>query len=274
MTDTASTIVLLSDETAPSITAPGNTTRVSNTVVGYVGSIGAATASDNCTSAPAITNDAPPVLPVGDTTVVWTATDDSYNPASATQVVTVLNATTLGAKDVMAEAKDVLEDLVGSDKHSSKDLDKAIKHLDMAMEDDSWINGDPPRLEEKKGKRVFDEGKGAIKSLMKIIKGKGKTSDPAIADDVLDVILRLVEADRLLAETALDDARAALDALEPGDKKAKKVAKEIASAEKELAKAQQDLDKGKFDKAIDGFKKAWEHAQQAIKAAKPKGKGK
>ena len=102
-----------------------------------MGSIGAATASDNCTSAPAITNDAPPVLPVGDTTVVWTATDDSYNPASATQVVTVLNATTLGAKDVMAEAKDVLEDLVGSDKHSSKELDKAIKHLDMAMEDDS-----------------------------------------------------------------------------------------------------------------------------------------
>ena len=34
------------------------------------------------------------------------------------------------------------------------------------------------------------------------------------------------------------------------------------------------MDKGKFDKAIDGFKKAWEHAQQAIKAAKPKGKGK
>ena len=109
---------------------------------------------------------------------------------------------------------------------------------------------------------------------MKIIKGNGKTSDPAIADDVLDVILRLVEADRLLAETALDDARVALNALEPGDKKAKKVATEIASAEKELAKAQQDLDKGKFDKAIDGFKKAWERAQQALKAAKPKGKGK
>ena len=45
-------------------------------------------------------------------------------------------------------------------------------------------------------------------------------------------------------------------------------------AEKGLAKAQQDLDNGKFDKAIDGFKKAWEHAQQAIKAGKPKGKGK
>ena len=147
-------------------------------------------------------------------------------------MVTVLDVTTLGAKDVMAEAKDVLEGLVGSDKHSSKELDTAIKHLDMALKDESWINGDPPRLEEKKGKKVFDEGKGAIKSLMKIIKGNGKTSDPAIADDVLDVILRLVEADRLLAETALDDARAALDALEPGDKKAKKVAKEIASAER------------------------------------------
>ena len=108
---------------------------------------------------------------------------------------------------------------------------------------------------------------------MKIIKGKGKTSDPAIADDVLDVILRLVEADRLLAETALDDARAALDALELGDKRAKKVDKEIARAEKELAKAHQYLDKAKLDKYIDGFKKAWEHALHAIKVAKPKGKG-
>ena len=84
LADTASTIGIMSDETAPSITAPGNTTRVSNIVGGYLGSICAATASDNCTSAPAITNDAPPVLPVGDTTVVWTVTDDSYNPASAT----------------------------------------------------------------------------------------------------------------------------------------------------------------------------------------------
>jgi len=84
LTDTGLTIVVVSDGTAPSITAPGTTTRVSNTVGGYVGSIGAATATDNRTSALAITNDAPPVLPVGDTTVVWTATDDSYNPASAT----------------------------------------------------------------------------------------------------------------------------------------------------------------------------------------------
>lgn len=69
--------------------------------------------------------------------------------------MTVLDATNLGAKDVMAEAKDVLEDLVGSDKHSSKELDKAIKHLDMALKDDSWINGDPPASRGEEGQEGF-----------------------------------------------------------------------------------------------------------------------
>ncbi len=40
---------------------------------------------------PAVTNDAPPVFPLGETTVTWTATDASGNSATATQKVTVVD---------------------------------------------------------------------------------------------------------------------------------------------------------------------------------------
>ena len=101
---------------------------------------------------------------------------------------------------------------------------------------------------------------------MKILKDKGKSSDPAIASEVSAVIDRLVNIDRVLAEIALEDALAALAGLDPEDKKAEKVAKEIAKVEKELAKAQEP-DKGHSDHAIDKYKKAWEHGQHAIKHA-------
>ena len=95
-------------------------------------------------------------------------------------------------------------------------------------------------------------------SLNKILEDKGKAADPAIAGDVSDAIARLVDADRSLAEIALADAQEALAALDPEHNKAKKVAKEIAKVE---------LEKGKSDKAIDHYKKAWEHAGNAEKHA-------
>ena len=72
----------------------------------------------------------------------------------------------------------VEQGLVGNDKNSQKELDKAIKHLEKSLHDDNWIDGDPTRLQEKKGKKVFDEDKSAVKSLLKIIEGKGKPLIP------------------------------------------------------------------------------------------------
>jgi hypothetical protein len=50
-----------------------------------------ATAVDDCAGAATITNNAPPVFLVGTTTVTWTATDVSGNPATAGQTVTVVD---------------------------------------------------------------------------------------------------------------------------------------------------------------------------------------
>ena len=40
-----------------------------------------------------ITNDAPEVFPLGETIVIWTATDSSGNSASATQSITIIDTT-------------------------------------------------------------------------------------------------------------------------------------------------------------------------------------
>ena len=127
------------------------------------------------------------------------------------------------------------------------DYNKVIKHIQKGLDDKYWE--DDGHLT-KKGKKVFEEEEKAVKELMKIEK-KDSSVSPAIGF--------LVEADRLLAQIAIDDAVAA-----GGDaKKIAKAEKEIAKAEKEIANAQKDIDKGKYDKAIDHYRKAWEHAQKA-----------
>ena len=99
---------------------------------------------------------------------------------------------------------------------------------------------------------------------MKILKKGGSGIDTEISV----VIAILVDIDRMLAQEAINEAQTLLDEGDLDDKKTKKVQKEIDKANKEMGKAQKELEeKGKPDKAIDKFKKAWEHAQKAIKKA-------
>ena len=108
----------------------------------------------------------------------------------------------------------------------------------------------------KKGKKVFDETKKAVKDLLKI----SKKSDFGVYPEITNVVDMLVGISEQLATDAIDDAQAFA-----GDKK---VDKEIKKSNKEMDKAQKELDKGKLDKAIDKYKKAWEHAQKALKKKK------
>jgi nidogen-like/carboxypeptidase family protein/HYR domain-containing protein len=66
-----------------------------NTTGGYAGVLGGVTATDpdDDPSTIRLTNDAPPVLPLGSTEVAWIATDPEGHSATATQQVTVVDTT-------------------------------------------------------------------------------------------------------------------------------------------------------------------------------------
>ena len=187
--------------------------------------------------------------------------DGEDTSPTATVSITVNEVLETSPRDLKEDAATTLGLLSGDNdgSKSQKELDKAIKHIEKSLKLDRWDGDD--RLVAKKGKKVFDEERKAVKTLNKIIKDKGKASDPAIADAVSDVIDALVEADRILAQTAIDFVGVA------GDPAGNKVAKEIAKADKEMDKALEEIKKGKRDKAINKYKKAWEHAQKAIKHA-------
>lgn len=90
-TATAEQTVIITDSTAPSITAPANINAGSNSGCSAAGiNLGSPIVSDNC-AVDSITNDAPSSFPVGTTTVTWTVKDSSGNSATATQLVTVVD---------------------------------------------------------------------------------------------------------------------------------------------------------------------------------------
>ncbi len=82
--------IKIEDTTPPTIIAPTDVVVVSNTPRGATGvDIGTAIATDTCDSSATITNDGPSTFLLGDTTVVWTAKDDTGNSAIDIQIVTV-----------------------------------------------------------------------------------------------------------------------------------------------------------------------------------------
>ncbi|MFT6924275.1 MAG: ELWxxDGT repeat protein [Crocinitomicaceae bacterium] len=84
-------VFTLTDTTAPMITCPVDLVTVNDPgVCGIDGaSLSPVTATDNYDPSVVITNDAPATIPVGTTTVTWTATDACGNSSQCTQQVTV-----------------------------------------------------------------------------------------------------------------------------------------------------------------------------------------
>lgn len=120
-------------------------------------------------------------------------------------------------------------------------IEKALEHLSKSLVPELWLDDATLSAE---GKRVFQEEEKAVHELEKI-----EHTLPAAADAIAD----LLEADRQLAEDALDAALAA-----GGDPR------EIEKAQRELVRLQQDLDDGAAAKAVHHYRKAWEKAQQAV----------
>nr|ABZ06905.1 putative NHL repeat protein [uncultured marine crenarchaeote HF4000_ANIW93H17] len=85
-------VVSVVDTIAPSITAPDSVTAEATSADSNIVVLGNPVSSD-LVDTPSISNDAPDVFPLGETTITWTATDTSGNSASAIQTVTVVDTT-------------------------------------------------------------------------------------------------------------------------------------------------------------------------------------
>ncbi len=143
----------------------------------------------------------------------------------------------------------VLKD--STDKETDKKIDRAIKHIEKSLKDELWEYDNI--LDSEKGKEVFYEEAKAVKDLKKIL----KKVDVSATTVILSAIGTLVDIDRMLAQEAIDSV--------PTDTGNKKVDEEIVKAIKNMEEAEKELEKNESDKAIKKFKRAWEHAQNALK---------
>ena len=90
-TETCTQIVTVKDTQKPTITCPATVVVSADanlcTASGVL--LGTPTTSDNCNGTVKVTNNAPLVFPIGDTTVIWTAEDAAGNTQTCTQTVRV-----------------------------------------------------------------------------------------------------------------------------------------------------------------------------------------
>jgi len=91
-TATDTQIITIVDTTQPEIIAPEDIIAEATGPTGMAISLGESSASD-IIGVDSITNDAPEIFLIGETVVIWTATDLHGNSASATQTVSVIDST-------------------------------------------------------------------------------------------------------------------------------------------------------------------------------------
>jgi len=102
-TDTDTVVITVRDTTPPELSVPPDLTVEQRNPDGSVVDIGQATATDACDADLEITNDAPPIFPLGTTVVTWRAQDDSGNVATAKQTITVVDTTPPEVQSAWAE---------------------------------------------------------------------------------------------------------------------------------------------------------------------------
>lgn len=168
------------------------------------------------------------------------------------------------AKRTKDKALVLLGEILSSplDKKMKKDLEKAVKEIIKSLE---YFETDST-LSEKQGKKTFDKEKKAAKKIRDAAE-KAKKEEVPVWEDCRQVCLYLVDADRSLAQTAINMAK---NMPLPDEKKIKKAEKEMEKAEKELLRPDKRMKKlgvdwGRYDKAIDHYRRAWEHAKKAMK---------
>jgi len=158
------------------------------------------------------------------------------------------------ARSMLREALYELQSLLPTgSRQANKRICDAIQHLNESLESNLWV--DDSHLNPKHGTKVFDEDDDAVANLEEILQDHKVAQ--AVRDKALAIIKELAEADGLLADTAIKDAKA-LGSTDP------RVVHEITEAEKEFSEAMKDFAKGHYLDAIEDFKEAWTHAERAL----------
>jgi hypothetical protein len=92
-TDSCQAVAKVQDTMAPFIEAPGDARAECTSPNGTPVNLGTPIVGDECDANPSISNDAPPLFPLGTTTVKWIATDADGNQGQDTQAVLVADTT-------------------------------------------------------------------------------------------------------------------------------------------------------------------------------------
>ena len=138
---------------------------------------------------------------IGQTTVTCTATDGDGLSRTCSFTVTVQGAQS-ARRSVLDDVKALRATV--SDRETRRRLDAAIAHLASSLSSEFWV--DDIHLQRKHGDRVFQHGLAAVRNLCQLAR-TGRSSLPqGVLQGFID---RLVQADRLLAVVAIEDAIAA-----------------------------------------------------------------
>jgi hypothetical protein len=155
--------------------------------------------------------------------------------------------------DLKQDAITELEDAKTGNKKIDKKIDTIIGQIENSLDDGLWI--DDIHLDLKQGHMAYDRDKTAVKKIQELL--IHKDTPDSVEEACKETIDKIVKAEELIAKTALEEAEAYLGT-------DKKVNHHILIAEQEFANAEEKLARGQPDKAIDHYRKAWEHAQLAI----------
>ena len=248
---TATQLITLEDTTSPTISTPSDLIVEATGLDTLQSSVGLSepTVTDAVDSTPTITNDAPVVFSLGDTTVIWTATDASGNSVTATQLVTVEHITLLDQKiSLTQQVEDMIDD--ATHEYSIYELKKSTKHFTKSIDAAQWSE-DKESLGNDAGNKIFYEQEKGVKHLIKVLE-YGYESDE-FAYNLTNILLDMVNIDQQIAENEFNNALNS-----PVIQK-----KCIGKASYELEKSKKYHKENKFEKAIDHYGKVWENSKKS-----------
>jgi len=145
-----------------------------------------------------------------------------------------------------AMKEEVLAELIAvgatvAEPEAAHQIEDAIKHLTASLDSDLWI--DESHLQPKPGNRAFEEENAAVQNVCQLISARKSPVPAAVLQGFVD---RIVQADRLLASVAIQDA------INAGASP-----KKLAGAEIELAKGDREAALSTCGGGIEHYRNAW-----------------